>query len=181
MRILILGSKSDQINKKYRDIIVDLCTRLTKLDHKMVFNGNTSGLLGNAFMVFKYEDKKTKAVADLSIADEVNDLELDRFDIVKNTFERTKGLYESSELVLVLPGGIGTLAELFSIIEEKRTRKRNIPIIIFNYDNYYTSLLNVLTKMYEEHFVSYEDLKLFDIVKDINMLEKYLKKLEKRN
>lgn len=181
MRVLIIGSKSDQVNKKYRDITMDLCTRLAKLDHKMVFNGYTSGLLGNAFMVFKYEGKKTKAIADLNQADEVSDLELDKFDIVRTTFERTKGLFESSELVLVLPGGLGTLAELFSIIEEKRTKKKDIPIIIFNYDNYYTSLLNVLTKMYEEHFVSYEDLKLFNIVNDINMLEKYLKKIEKRN
>ena len=181
MRVLIIGSKSDQVNKKYRDITMDLCTRLAKLDHKMVFNGYTSGLLGNAFMVFKYEGKKTKAVADLDMADEVSDLELDKFDIVRNTFDRTKGLYESSELVLILPGGLGTLAELFSIIEEKRTRKKELPIIIFNYDNYYTPLLNVLTKMYEEHFITNNDLKLFDIVSDIDMLERYLKKLEKRN
>lgn len=180
MRIFVACSASDNINKKYKELTMEICTMLAREDHKLVFGGATSGMMGSAYQTFKYEGKKTKAVLELSDAPELDYLEVDAYDVTKTTFERTKTLYESCEAVLILPGGVGTLAELFSMLDEKRTKKSNIPIVIFNYENFYTPLLKVLKDMHSLLFVSEEDIKRLDIVTDVTTLKMYLKKQEKR-
>ena len=89
-------------------------------------------------------------------------------------------IFESSEVILILPGGIGTFREFFSMLDEKRTKNLDKPIILFNYNKYFSPLLGVLTKGYEENFITKRDLKLFDVVSDIKSLEMYLNNLERK-
>ena len=81
--------------------------------------------------------------------------------------------------MVILPGGIGTLAEFTSMLDYARcTTYEKKPIILFNYNNYYTPIINMLKGMHDSNFCSKEDLKSFDIVTDLKGLEIELDKLE---
>ena len=178
MRVFIGCSASDAVPQKYKDLTVEISSMLARKGHKLVFGGSSKGMMGKAFFAFRYEEAKVKGVAIAEDADEVEAMELDRTEIVSTTFDRTRELFESSEVILMLPGGIGSLAEMFSMIDEVRSKRIEKPIIIFNFNSFYTPLLNYLTKLYENNFVSKMDLKMFEVVKDIKNLEKYIEKLE---
>ena len=64
--------------------------------------------------------------------------------ILDTTFDRTKNLYTDSDLILVLPGGTGTLAEIFGILEENRSIDNPKPMYIYNYDHYYDNVINII-------------------------------------
>ena len=180
MRIFIGCSAKDAVNSEYKVLASDVSTMLAKRGDKLVFGGSECGMMGKCYFTFRYEGSRVKAIADITDAKEVEALDLDASEITLNTFKRTEMIFESSEVILILPGGIGTFREFLSMLDEKRTKNLDKPIILFNYNKYYTPLLNFLTKCYEGNFISKRDLKLFDVVSDVKSLEMYLNNLERK-
>lgn len=74
--------------------------------------------------------------------------------IVTETIHKRKSLMaSSSDAVVALPGGVGTLEELAEIITWKQLGLYNHPIIILNIDHYYDPLLSFFDSMMEERFM----------------------------
>lgn len=181
MRVFIACSSSEQIDIKYNNLACEVSDYLAKNNHKLVFGGDIRGMMGKCFLTFKYYDAKTKAIVDVKYADNLDDVEVDALEIVKDTFDRLKLIYRSSEVFLVLPGGLGTLSELFGLIEAKRTRCDDMQIIIYNYENYYDKLLELLNNMYEEKFIDEESFNSFVVVEDIKSLKNVFETLKKED
>ena len=71
---------------------------------------------------------------------------------VSTISERKKVMLEKADCIVVLPGGIGTLDEFFSALEEiKRTRK---PLGVLNVNRYYDHLEEFWTHANETGFIS---------------------------
>ena len=49
-----------------------------------------------------------------------------------------------SNLIIFLPGGFGTIDEIFTSIESKRANEHDNDIIIVNFNNYYDSNIYIL-------------------------------------
>ena len=93
---------------------------------------------------------------------------------VENTFEREARIYNEASKVLILPGGTGSLAELFSMLEDNRTIKCTKEIIIYNQDGYYYDLIKFITKLIREKFNDYSILNYIKIFNEKEDLIKYL-------
>lgn len=63
-------------------------------------------------------------------------------------------LIEESDALIFMPGGVGTIYELFTAIESKRSGEFNKPIIIYNSNNYFDKLLLFMEGMYNQNFAS---------------------------
>lgn len=179
MRVFIGCSASDNIDTKYKELATNLTTYLAKNNHKLVFGGSDSGMMGKCYYTFKYEGGKIKAVVEIHDKEVLDYIEVDAYEATTSTFDRTKLLFESSDLVIILPGGIGTYAEFFSMLDEVRQKKLNKNIILFNYENFYTPLLNFLKNTYGEGFIDEKVLKMFNVVNDLKSLEKYIEDLNR--
>ena len=57
--------------------------------------------------------------------------------------ERKKLLFEKGDAFLILPGGSGTIEEATEIISWKILGLHNKPIILFNFENYWKSLIEM--------------------------------------
>ena len=99
--------------------------------------------------------------------------------ITKTVSERTEGLIRESDVLIFLPGGIGTIYELFSSIESKRCHEFNKPIIIYNSNNFYDILLKFMNKMYNEKFVKEKDKDNYVIMNTKDEVITYLENYEK--
>lgn len=181
MKVFVSCSDVDNVYLNYRDLASEVATMLARNGHKLVFEGKDTGMMGNCYMAYKYEGGKVKAVVELHDAENLDMLELNAYEVKPSVFERTKELYSSSDVVIFLPGGLGTFGELFSILDEKKQKRHEKKIILFNYNNFYTPLLKFLSDVYKEGFVSRRDLQLLDIVTDVKSLELFLRDLEKEN
>lgn len=181
MRAFIGCSAKDTLNKKYYTLATNIADILAKRGCKLVFGGVDDGMMGKCFMTFKYHELPTMGVADISDQEALQNLEVDKYEVTQSTFRRSEAMFKSSDIIVILPGGIGTFAEIFTMVDEIRTRKVNKPLIIVNYDNYYTLLLEFISKSYKEGFISEGDLKLIDVVTDEVSFEKLIEKIGKES
>ena len=95
---------------------------------------------------------------------------------IKDTVnERTDDLIKESDMILFLPGGVGTIYEFFSVLEEKRTNHIKQSIILYDPCNYFDKLKELLEKIYQESFTSR---KVSELYKFIETKEELIKELE---
>ena len=61
---------------------------------------------------------------------------------------RQRAILEDSDIFIVLPGGVGTVSELFDCMMLNDVGSYSKPIIIFNPDNYYDEMILFIEKLY---------------------------------
>ena len=78
--------------------------------------------------------------------------------------ERKQRMIEGSDAVISLPGGSGTLEELFEVITLKRLGQFLGPIILLNTQAYYEQLHVFMANAVSERFMSEQHLQMWSLV-----------------
>ena len=73
---------------------------------------------------------------------------------VDNIYERITQMIEHSDAFIALPGGFGTLEEIFHTVCWAQLNIHNKPIGLLNVNNYYDKLLSFLDDVVEQGFIS---------------------------
>ena len=87
--------------------------------------------------------------------------------VVETMHERKRRMAENSDGFVVLPGGFGTLDELFEILTWRQLGLHDKPIVLVDLDGYWAPLLAMLDRMVEGGFVHPEARRLLIVVEDI--------------
>jgi len=104
---------------------------------------------------------------------EVVHLGLTKLITTKNMHERKLKMHELSDGFIALPGGMGTLEELFEIITWLQLGLHQKPIGLLNVNGFYNDLLKLLENMVRKGFVSMDNYELLMVDTTIeNLLEK---------
>jgi uncharacterized protein (TIGR00730 family) len=178
MNICVYGASSGHIAKVYHDTAYALGKALAKRNHTLVYGAGANGVMGAAARGV-YDNggviigvAPTFFTVDGMLFDHCT--ELIRTETMR---ERKKVLEDKSDAFIVAPGGLGTFDELFEILTLKQLGRHNKPVCFFNADGFYDTLLELLTKMADSHFMKPKSLELFksfdDIDKMLNYIENY--------
>jgi hypothetical protein len=73
--------------------------------------------------------------------------------VVENMHIRKRMLYEKAEAAIILPGGFGTLDELFEILTWNQLSIHDKPIFILNSGGFYNGLLQHMQMMIAQNFL----------------------------
>lgn len=73
--------------------------------------------------------------------------------ITDDMHERKKMMYQKCDAAVILPGGFGTLDELFEMLTWNQLSIHNKDIFILNSDGFYTHLINHIKQMSSERFL----------------------------
>lgn len=152
MNIFVGCSSDDNIDKKYRDDCSNYLKELLK-NNNLVFGAYNSGLMGLSYEITHLLNGEVIGVCSKNRINDLNDLECSKKIITEEVIERTKSIIKNSDVLVFLPGGLGTMHELFTAIECKRCNEFDKPIIIYNSCGYYDKLLILLEQMYKESFM----------------------------
>ena len=76
---------------------------------------------------------------------------------------RQQKMAEAGDAAIVLPGGCGSMAELFELITWKQLGLYLNPIVILNTKGYYDALLQQLEQAAEEQFMRKEHLQIWRV------------------
>ena len=98
---------------------------------------------------------------------EVVHLGLSQLVTTENMHERKLKMHELSDGFIALPGGIGTLEELFEILTWLQLGLHKKPIGLYNINGFYDDLLKLLETMVRKGFLSMENYEL--LLVDDNM------------
>ena len=94
--------------------------------------------------------------------------------IVPGMAERKAELLRESDMFLVLPGGLGTLDELFEVLTFNALGYMSKPVLVFDAEGYYSELLGWLEKAAAFGFAK-PMAEQFGIVKSLPALESFLR------
>jgi len=78
--------------------------------------------------------------------------------------ERKRWLFDKTDAVIVLPGGIGTLDELTEAITLKQLGLYKGPIIIINTSGFYNTFIEFIDQLVAGHFLRLEHKDIWEIV-----------------
>lgn len=91
-----------------------------------------------------------------------------RLEVVEDMRERKHRLLTGSDAVIALPGGCGTLEELFEAITLKRLGLYFNPILLVNTKNFYTPLMRFMDDVVRERFLNPEHARMYQLVDSEN-------------
>lgn len=95
--------------------------------------------------------------------------------VTQNMHERKLKMHELSDGIITLPGGYGTLEELFEMITWAQLGLHQKPIGILNTNGFYNDLLKMLRKMVDVGFLKQEN---YDMILVDDTVDRLLKKME---
>lgn len=154
MKIAVCCSSSDDIDKRYLESSKKLLEQLFKRDNDLVFGAMNNGIMGMAYKTAKQYNRKVTGIAPEIYKDDFKSLDCDTEILTQSVNERTEALVNNSDILLFLPGGVGTLYELISAIEMKRSKEFDKPIIVYNETGFFDEMMQMLNKVYQRNFTS---------------------------
>ncbi|MGB0424536.1 MAG: TIGR00730 family Rossman fold protein, partial [Flavobacteriales bacterium] len=114
----------------------------------LIYGGAQIGLMGCiADAVLNNKGKAIGVIPDFLSIKEVKHTALSEMIVVDNMHERKHKMYELADAFIAMPGGFGTLEELFEMLTWGQLGLHQKPIGILNVDGYYNSLLDLLNQM----------------------------------
>jgi len=120
----------------------------------LVYGGGNIGLMGViASEVMRLGGDATGVIPKALLAKEVGHLGLTRLHIVKDMHERKALMAELSEGFIAMPGGVGTLEELFEVFTWLQLGLHDKPIGLLNVNGFYDGLIQFLSHQVAEGFL----------------------------
>ena len=114
----------------------------------LVYGGGNKGLMGAvANGCLAQGGKVIGIMPKLLLEWEAQHTGLTELIITEDMHERKKILYEKGDAGLVLPGGMGTLDELFEMLTWNNLKIHNKKVFILNIEGYYDALIQLLENL----------------------------------
>ena len=174
MKIFIGSSSRVEIDNSYVEDSIYIANKLSKWYDLNMGGLIDGGMMGNVTEIFLNNNREV-TIYTLKLYGEDFSKFRGNYKYFDNTFMRTSNLYYDSDKILFLPGGSGTFAEIFGMLEDIRTIDNNKEMIIYNKDNYYTDIIKLLNKAVKNKF---NDINILDYIKVFNDKDDLIKYLE---
>lgn len=127
----------------------------------LVYGGGKVGLMGAiADEVLRLGGQAIGVIPQALMDKEVGHKGLTQLHVVKNMHERKAMMADLAEGFIAMPGGAGTLEELFEVFTWAQLRFHDKPIGILNTDGYYDGLLDFVMHSVQQGFLRAEQAKL---------------------
>tara|TARA_B100000686_G_C16628777_1_gene883437 strand:+ start:381 stop:965 length:585 start_codon:yes stop_codon:yes gene_type:complete len=136
---------------------------------RLVYGGGRIGLMGIvADAVFNGNGQITGVIPDFLMHMEIGNDKVGELVITDNMHTRKAKMFDLSDAVIILPGGIGTLEEAFEIITWKQLRQHDKPIILVDVNGYWAPFSKLIANIIEDGFAHKKVLELYTVVDNVD-------------
>lgn len=137
----------------YRQAATDLGHSIANQGWRLVYGAGDVGLMGAVANGAQNAGGETFGVIPEHLLNwEVGKRDLTQFIVTENMHERKKVMYMNSDAIVVLPGGAGSLDELFEVLTWRQLGLHEKPIYLLNIEGYWAPLLTLLDHVITEGF-----------------------------
>jgi len=154
-RVCVFAGSSPGADLSYRAAARDLGSRLAERGTGVVYGGASVGLMGAvADAALEAGGEVVGVLPTALVQRELAHPNLTELHEVGSMHERKALMAELSDGFVALPGGVGTLEELFEIYTWNQLGLHAKPLALFNVRGYYDGLARFLDLAVAERFVS---------------------------
>lgn len=131
-----------------------LARKMVEQNIALVYGGGNVGLMGViANEVLRLGGKATGVIPQALMDKEVGHQHLTHLHVVKDMHERKAMMAELSDGFIAMPGGIGTLEELFEVLTWSQLGFHDKPVGVLNVNGFYDGLIAFLHNLVAQGFV----------------------------
>lgn len=146
------GSRSGK-NPTYQAHAEAFGTLLAQEGWRLVYGAGDVGLMGAVARSAQIAGADTFGVIPVHLVKwEVGKTDLTRYIVTENMHERKKVMYMNSDAIVVLPGGAGSLDELFEVLTWRQLKLHEKPILLLDSDGYWQPLLTLMHHVIDQGF-----------------------------
>lgn len=168
------GSK-EGANPLFTQHAVELGKLLAEKNIQLIYGGGSAGLMGVvADSAMQYGGQVTGFIPKLLLEWEVQHRGITELIICDDMHERKKKIYSVCDAAVILPGGFGTLDELFEIVTWNQLTIHDKHIYILNSGGFYDYLIQHIELMKKEGFLYEEAVKRITVINDPASFSSYL-------
>lgn len=173
-RITVFCASSFGTEKIYEEQAILVGKTLAEQDIELVYGGANVGLMGAvADGALNAGGKVIGVLPNFLRSKEIAHLGLTELVLVESMHERKTKMNDLCDGVIALPGGFGTLEELFEMLTWAQLGLHKKPIAILNINGFYDSLIALLQTMTEKGLLKEVNQKMLLVSDSIDdLLEK---------
>lgn len=170
-KVTVFCGSSDGNNSAYREQAIALGEELAKREIGLVYGGAKVGLMGSiADAVLKDGGEVIGVLPNFLQTKEVAHDHLTELFLVETMHERKLKMNELCDGVIALPGGFGTLEELFEMLTWGQLGLHSKPVSILNTNGYYDDLIELIDKMVASRFLKKLNQDMLIVENDVEIL-----------
>jgi len=165
MRVCVYCASSEKCDRAYHEAARRLGELLADAGCTIVYGGGAVGLMGSLANGALARGGKVIGVIPRFMTEvEWQHPGLADLEVVEDMRERKHRLLTDSDAVVALPGGCGTLEELFEAITLKRLGLYFSPIVLLNTRDFFTPLQTFMQQVIGERFMNPEHERMWSLV-----------------
>lgn len=152
--ICVYCGSANQASQEYFAIARQVGQTLARRGIRLIYGGGKTGLMGAlADGVLEKGGQVTGVITQGMNTPELAHTSLTQLEVTGTIHQRKARMYELAEGYIALPGGYGTLDELFETLTWGQIGEHHKPVGLMNVNGYYDSLLAMLDRAMEEKFL----------------------------
>lgn len=161
----------DGASPVYRALAEEVGRRIAQRGWTVVYGGGDVGLMGAlAGGALDAGGKVIGIIPRALLRQEQGKHEVTRLEIVESMALRKERMIAISDAFVALPGGLGTLDEVFEVLTLRQIGLHRKPIGLLDHDGYFASLLAAIETMAEQGFVAREHIDHLLVMESIEPL-----------
>jgi uncharacterized protein (TIGR00730 family) len=169
--LCVYCGSSGAVEVRYREAASELGARLAQAGVELVFGGGRVGLMGLlADAALAANGRVTGIIPSHLRSAELAHPGVSELVVVGSMHERKRLMAERADAFAVLPGGIGTLDEMFETVSWKQLGLHDKPILLVDVDGYWAPLLALLDHIMDKGFARPQTRALMQVVPSVPAL-----------
>jgi uncharacterized protein (TIGR00730 family) len=170
-KILVYCGSSKGHNPIYEQEAKKLVHALKRYDCELIFGAGSVGIMGVlADEYLKIGGHVVGVIPSFMEPWEVKHTGIQECFVTESMHARKQLMANRADGVIALPGGFGTLDELFEMLTWKQLDLHQMPISILNTNGYYDHLLAQMEHMVSEGFLKLPNLEALQVEQDPDVL-----------
>lgn len=176
-QIAVFCSAVDDIDSIHFHAARDLGTWIGQNHHTLLYGGCSLGLMECIAQYTKVTGGKVIGIVPTKLEENGNVSHLlDEVIYTSNLSDRKDKMIEMADVIVALPGGIGTLDEIFHVMAAASIGYHHKRIIFYNVEKFFQPLITYLESLKQQHFLRHENSYYFDVATNFEELQTLLNK-----
>jgi uncharacterized protein (TIGR00730 family) len=152
--VCVFCASSSTLEQRWLDLAHATGREIAARGHSLVSGGGKVGMMGTVAAGARAGGGHTLGVIPQSLVDlEIADLDSAELIVTADMAARKTIMIERSDAFITLPGGLGTLDELFEVWTTATLDAHRKPIVLVDPDDFYAGLLAWLGRLADTEFV----------------------------